>query len=222
MQRNLHLTYGGSYGTLSGGAWREHPLQKIIINLNVVRWAIESESGIVLLRKMILHEIGHYVGLDHTDGTYGEHVPGTPSNDPESVMRSRNALYRAYSYYDLLALKFAFNNSVGLNRGLDFIPVPPGDPINGNSWKFWDKTSFPDENYSFDEISTGGSYPNINKGWTYDNNTFYGAFDKDCVTSGDISDNEMTWLRLRFNTARDGSVSTISDNVSIDHATLSR
>jgi hypothetical protein len=195
------LTLLDAAGSLYGGIWREHPLDQIVININVVRWAI-TYGQIDDLRETIIHEIGHYAGLAHTNDPNCALIPGTPAEDPPSVMYDHNVIAPEYSYYDLLALKYALPNRVGLNRGLDFIPVPPGGPIDGNSWKFWDKTSFPDENYSVDEIATGGS---SNIEWTYDNNPFVGALDKDCVTSGDISDNEWTWLRLRFNTARDGT-----------------
>jgi hypothetical protein len=36
----------------------------------------------------LTHELGHSIGFTHTDGTYGNLIPGTPESDPNSVMNS--------------------------------------------------------------------------------------------------------------------------------------
>lgn len=51
----------------------------------------------------ITHEMGHIIGFTHTDGTYGNLVPGTPETDPNSVMNSFVLPWNGFTPYDVLA-----------------------------------------------------------------------------------------------------------------------
>jgi hypothetical protein len=51
----------------------------------------------------ITHEMGHIIGFTHTDGTYGNLIPGTPETDPNSVMNSFVLPWNGFTPYDVLA-----------------------------------------------------------------------------------------------------------------------
>jgi len=53
----------------------------------------------------ITHELGHAVGLLHTDMTTGSLIPGTPVNDPSSVMNSTVLPWTAFTPFDILAIQ---------------------------------------------------------------------------------------------------------------------
>jgi len=52
----------------------------------------------------LTHELGHSIGFTHTDGTYGNLVPGTPETDPNSVMNSFVLPWNGFTYYDIAAV----------------------------------------------------------------------------------------------------------------------
>ena len=52
----------------------------------------------------LTHELGHAIGFTHTDGTYGDLVPGTPETDPNSVMNSFVLPWNGFTSYDVLAV----------------------------------------------------------------------------------------------------------------------
>lgn len=52
----------------------------------------------------LTHELGHSIGFTHTDGTYGNLVPGTPETDPNSVMNSFVLPWNGFTYYDITAV----------------------------------------------------------------------------------------------------------------------
>ncbi|MGZ3950237.1 MAG: M57 family metalloprotease [Flavisolibacter sp.] len=52
----------------------------------------------------ITHELGHTIGFTHTDGTYGNLIPGTPTTDPNSVMNSVVLPWNGYTQYDIVAV----------------------------------------------------------------------------------------------------------------------
>ncbi|MBA2746788.1 MAG: hypothetical protein H0U44_11230 [Flavisolibacter sp.] len=51
------------------------------------------------------HEFGHSIGFTHTDGSYGNLVPGTPEVDPNSVMNSFILPWQAFTNFDILAVR---------------------------------------------------------------------------------------------------------------------
>jgi predicted Zn-dependent protease len=52
----------------------------------------------------LTHELGHSIGLTHTDGTYGNLIPGTPVTDPNSVMNSYVLPWNGFTAYDIIAV----------------------------------------------------------------------------------------------------------------------
>ena len=56
----------------------------------------------------ITHEFGHNIGFTHTDGTYGNIVPGTPALDPNSVMNSVCLSWSSFTNYDVLAVQTVY------------------------------------------------------------------------------------------------------------------
>jgi hypothetical protein len=52
----------------------------------------------------ITHEVGHSLGLSHTNGTYGYLVAGTPTTDSYSIMNSVCLTWTNFTSYDLLAI----------------------------------------------------------------------------------------------------------------------
>jgi hypothetical protein len=53
----------------------------------------------------LTHELGHSIGFTHTDGTYGDLIPGTPETDPNSVMNSFVLPWNGFTPYDLTAVQ---------------------------------------------------------------------------------------------------------------------
>ena len=54
------------------------------------------------------HELGHTIGLTHTDQTYGNLIPGTPSTDPNSVMNSFVLPWAGFTNYDVIAVNTVY------------------------------------------------------------------------------------------------------------------
>jgi hypothetical protein len=52
----------------------------------------------------LTHELGHSIGFTHTDGTYGNLIPGTPEADPNSVMNSIVLPWNGFTSYDVTAV----------------------------------------------------------------------------------------------------------------------
>src|SRR5215211_687614 len=72
---------------------------KVTINTNY--------NAMVTAKKVfaITHELGHTLGLSHTNGTYGTLVSGTPITDASSVMNSVCLLWNGFTAYDLQAIR---------------------------------------------------------------------------------------------------------------------
>jgi predicted Zn-dependent protease len=56
------------------------------------------------------HELGHAIGLHHTNQTAGTLIPGTPASDPNSVMNSVVLPWSAFTTGDLTALSTLYPN----------------------------------------------------------------------------------------------------------------
>lgn len=56
----------------------------------------------------ITHELGHTLGLSHTNGTYGSLVAGTPVTDASSVMNSVCLTWNGFTAYDLQAIRTVY------------------------------------------------------------------------------------------------------------------
>ena len=56
----------------------------------------------------VTHELGHTIGLTHTDQTYGNLIPGTPEVDANSVMNSFVLSWVGFTPYDITAVKTVY------------------------------------------------------------------------------------------------------------------
>jgi hypothetical protein len=56
----------------------------------------------------VTHELGHTIGLTHTDQTYGNLIPGTPTTDPNSVMNSFVLPWAGFTNYDVVAVNTVY------------------------------------------------------------------------------------------------------------------
>lgn len=100
------------YGALGMGSWPENgsPGKTISIDeVQVMSYGITSRSQLTYL---IAHELGHNIGLRHTDWlTNGESgattIDGTPESDNSSIMLAINNKnsWKGFSYYDKVALQ---------------------------------------------------------------------------------------------------------------------
>ncbi|MDG5491812.1 zinc-dependent metalloprotease [Psychroserpens sp. SPM9] len=105
------------------------PFGYVYINLDFTNTDTSPPSN-NQMRNIIIHEIGHCVGFVHTDqssstGGYNP-IPGTPINDPNSVMNAfivgQNSL--GFSNYDAVAVDYLYG-------GCTNIIINPITSING-------------------------------------------------------------------------------------------
>lgn len=68
------------------------------------------QNALVYSKKVfaLTHELGHILGFSHTDGTYGYLVTGTPTRDPYSVMNAVCQYWKAFTTYDLKAIRTVY------------------------------------------------------------------------------------------------------------------
>jgi hypothetical protein len=91
------------------------PYNLILINLDFSSNITVSESS---KRYNIVHELGHCIGLRHTNwditgegvGPGANYIPNTPSQDPNSVMNGGTANYtwNGFSAYDIIAINYLY------------------------------------------------------------------------------------------------------------------
>jgi hypothetical protein len=94
-------------------------------------------TGIVLgtagKTEVIAHELGHVVGLEHTDETNGVFIDGTAVSDPASTMNSRGHSYYpweiwpGFTKYDIIAFGILYPNYPGTVRLLRYYNPRNGD-----------------------------------------------------------------------------------------------
>lgn len=147
------FTLGQGSGTSSAG--QPGPTVKINLDYN------NDESLSAAQKKFaIVHELGHCLGFYHTnEPNSGTLIPGTPSSDPTSVMKSTTAgvSWTAFSAGDILAsrilypypLKDVISQIIG-NLGA---PETGYAPISWNDWVFGGGTV---KIELFDAVSSGG------------------------------------------------------------------
>ena len=95
----------------------------ILINLD-----FDSNKSVELGSKSynMVHELGHCIGLRHTNwdirgepiNPWGANlIPGTPSQDPNSVMNggTANNVYLGFSSYDIIALQYLYPEIISLS-----------------------------------------------------------------------------------------------------------
>lgn len=70
------------------------------VDINTYYGTLSSSYKIFALT----HELGHTIGFTHTDGTYGNLIPGTPDTDPNSVMNSFVLPWNGFTPYDVTAV----------------------------------------------------------------------------------------------------------------------
>lgn len=104
----------------AGFPTNNQPYNQVIINLDFLSNVTVTESS---KRYNIVHELGHCIGLRHTNwdirgetaGTVGANlIPNTPNQDPNSVMNGGTANYEwsGFSTYDLIAIKYLYPEPV--------------------------------------------------------------------------------------------------------------
>lgn len=90
------------------------PGNKVVINTNFI-YNIDTYLSLSQKVFLLMHEMGHNLGLRHTNGS-GEgdagiglnQIPGTPTSDPNSYMNSNTCglYWNGFSQYDLIALRY--------------------------------------------------------------------------------------------------------------------
>ncbi len=96
----------------------------------------------------VQHEIGHNVGITHTNQSFGSLIPGTPTTDAQSVMNGgRACTINNFSSGDITAIKYLFP-----------VPLTGFTPL----YRYWlpGKDHFYTTNFS--ELGNGGN------GWVYE------------------------------------------------------
>lgn len=59
--------------------------------------------------RIVAHELGHTIGLGHTDEAGANYVPNSPSSDPNSIMNSTsNGGWPGFSQFDIQAVQFLY------------------------------------------------------------------------------------------------------------------
>ncbi|GAA3633462.1 M57 family metalloprotease [Flavivirga jejuensis] len=99
----------------AGFPTNDQPYNTILINLDFLP-NIDISDGIK--RYNMVHELGHCIGLRHTNWetndpytTVGANlIPGTPSQDPNSVMNGGTALdsWSGFSVYDIVSIEYLY------------------------------------------------------------------------------------------------------------------
>ena len=100
----------------AGFPLNNQPHNTILINLNFLNNLNVSEGT---KRYNMAHELGHCIGFRHTNwdvsgegsaGVGANLIPGTPDQDPNSVMNGGTALFswNGFSTFDVIALRFLY------------------------------------------------------------------------------------------------------------------
>lgn len=99
---------GSSHFPFSWGA----PGNSIAIDENEMEW--RNITSIVNFTFVIMHELGHTIGLTHTDDTtFGTLISGTPTSDGYSIMNSEGgASTTTFSANDIIAIQKLYPSDV--------------------------------------------------------------------------------------------------------------
>lgn len=99
----------------AGFPLNNQPYHQVLINLDFNGNATVTEGS---KRYNMVHELGHCIGLRHTNwdirgetvGVGANLIPNTPSQDPNSVMNGGTANYswNGFSVYDLVAIRYLY------------------------------------------------------------------------------------------------------------------
>ncbi|UII19131.1 M57 family metalloprotease [Fulvivirga ligni] len=80
------------------------------------------------------HEMGHNIGLLHTNQTDGAIIPGTPTTDANSVMNSFVLEWNGFTYYDQVAVQVLYpegntGNVVTVYKDCNYSGAAQGYPV---------------------------------------------------------------------------------------------
>ncbi|ACT93575.1 tectonin domain-containing protein [Dyadobacter fermentans] len=132
---------------------------EVLVNYNYCYYG--PQIPLSMKKAAIVHALGHVLGLTHTnpDGSYDNmHIPGTPTVDNASVMKSTFAAWTSLSWGDWMAAKYLYPSNTGwstMGTGYDLaagggsdatlwklgtIPLPKGMMVHKFNWstKNWD------------------------------------------------------------------------------------
>ncbi|WP_281990126.1 M57 family metalloprotease, partial [Aquimarina aggregata] len=81
----------------------------------------------------VQHEIGHNVGITHTNQSFGSLIPGTPNTDSQSVMNGGQACtIDNFSAGDITAIQFLFPVPLPFRNGAEWL----NGPFNYSAYQF--------------------------------------------------------------------------------------
>lgn len=93
-------------------------------------------NGMAAGRKLftMVHEMGHNFGLLHTNQSQGAVIPGTPIQDPRSVMNSSVLDWNGFTNFDVVAIRALYpGNGGGGGGGDDIVTIYRDCPYTGSS-----------------------------------------------------------------------------------------
>ncbi|WP_289042933.1 M57 family metalloprotease [uncultured Olleya sp.] len=104
----------GIFGWVNGNPSCGQPFPNVLINTNFT-YSNGNQPNQINMQNIIAHELGHAIGLRHTDGVEGSQIPGTQISDPNSIMHGNiiNKTNTNFTNDDILATNYLYGcNSV--------------------------------------------------------------------------------------------------------------